>query len=212
MGEGLTPERRLEAGNSMRRSRLHVPVRPCPPPSAFCSSRVCPSGPRSTRNIPAQLGGSTPTRSRSTARDTVYGIDAVEFDQTCRSRDGVTWPCGREAAAALANSSKPHGHLRGGGRIAWRLRTIFIHLLRGRRQHCRPARPQRLGRCRPISSAEEPGFHSSSRAIENQAQNRLSIHAVPERTDNRFSGRRNDIPRPDGCGKPLAMAPTTSYI
>jgi endonuclease YncB( thermonuclease family) len=34
------------------------------------------------------------------------GVDALEFNQTC-SRDGATWPCGREAARALA------GHIRG---------------------------------------------------------------------------------------------------
>ncbi len=33
-------------------------------------------------------------------------IDALEFNQTC-SRAGATWPCGREAARALA------GHIRG---------------------------------------------------------------------------------------------------
>lgn len=32
----------------------------------------------------------------------LYGIDAVDRDQTCRRRDGGTWLCGREAAAALA--------------------------------------------------------------------------------------------------------------
>jgi len=32
----------------------------------------------------------------------LYGVDAVELDQTCRRRDGVEWPCGKEAATALA--------------------------------------------------------------------------------------------------------------
>lgn len=32
----------------------------------------------------------------------LYGIDAVEHDQTCRRRDGAEWSCGREAAVALA--------------------------------------------------------------------------------------------------------------
>ena len=31
----------------------------------------------------------------------LYGIDAVEIDQRCRRRDSATWPCGREAVAAL---------------------------------------------------------------------------------------------------------------
>jgi endonuclease YncB( thermonuclease family) len=36
----------------------------------------------------------------------LVGVDALEFNQTC-SRAGATWPCGREAAKALA------GHIRG---------------------------------------------------------------------------------------------------
>ena len=35
-------------------------------------------------------------------RHRFYGIDAVEIDRVCRHRDGTQWPCGREAAAALA--------------------------------------------------------------------------------------------------------------
>ena len=31
----------------------------------------------------------------------LYGVDAVEIDQRCRRRDSATWPCGKEAAAAL---------------------------------------------------------------------------------------------------------------
>ena len=34
-------------------------------------------------------------------RHRLYGVDAMEIDQICR-RDGTEWPCGREAAAALA--------------------------------------------------------------------------------------------------------------
>lgn len=36
----------------------------------------------------------------------LIGVDALEFNQSC-SREGATWPCGREAARALA------GHIRG---------------------------------------------------------------------------------------------------
>src|SRR3990167_7070497 len=36
----------------------------------------------------------------------LVGVDALEFNQSC-SREGATWPCGREAARALA------GHIRG---------------------------------------------------------------------------------------------------
>jgi endonuclease YncB( thermonuclease family) len=32
----------------------------------------------------------------------LYGLDAVELAQSCRRRDGVQWPCGQAAAAALA--------------------------------------------------------------------------------------------------------------
>ncbi len=35
-------------------------------------------------------------------RHRLYGVDAMEIDQICRRRDGAAWPCGREAAAALA--------------------------------------------------------------------------------------------------------------
>ncbi len=35
-------------------------------------------------------------------RHRLYGIDAMEIDQTCHRRDGAAWPCGREAAAVLA--------------------------------------------------------------------------------------------------------------
>lgn len=31
----------------------------------------------------------------------LYGVDAVELDQTCTTREGRAWPCGREAAQAL---------------------------------------------------------------------------------------------------------------
>lgn len=31
----------------------------------------------------------------------LYGVDAVELDQTCLTREGRTWPCGHEAAEAL---------------------------------------------------------------------------------------------------------------
>lgn len=31
----------------------------------------------------------------------IYGVDAVELDQTCTTREGEEWPCGREAAEAL---------------------------------------------------------------------------------------------------------------
>lgn len=36
----------------------------------------------------------------------LYGVDAVEVDQRCRRRDSAEWPCGREAAAALAKFLK----------------------------------------------------------------------------------------------------------
>lgn len=32
----------------------------------------------------------------------IHGIDAPEFDQTCARADGAAWPCGRVAAARLA--------------------------------------------------------------------------------------------------------------
>lgn len=35
-------------------------------------------------------------------RHRLYGVDATEIDQICHRRDGAVWPCGREAAAALA--------------------------------------------------------------------------------------------------------------
>jgi len=38
----------------------------------------------------------------------LYGVDAVELDQTCRRHDGAEWPCGREAAAALAEFLEGH--------------------------------------------------------------------------------------------------------
>lgn len=34
-------------------------------------------------------------------RHRLYGLDAVEFDQICRTRDGKGWPCGLEAVHAL---------------------------------------------------------------------------------------------------------------
>lgn len=33
----------------------------------------------------------------------LYGVDAVELDQTCVTREGRVWPCGREAAQALSD-------------------------------------------------------------------------------------------------------------
>lgn len=35
-------------------------------------------------------------------RHRLYGVDAMEIDQICHRRDRTEWPCGREAAAALA--------------------------------------------------------------------------------------------------------------
>lgn len=35
-------------------------------------------------------------------RHRLYGLHAVELARTCRRRDGSAWPCGEEAAKALA--------------------------------------------------------------------------------------------------------------
>ncbi|MBM3553589.1 MAG: thermonuclease family protein [Alphaproteobacteria bacterium] len=49
-------------------------------------------------------------------RHHLYGLHAVELGQTCRRRDGSAWPCGKEAAKALARfvdgrkvMCEPHG-------------------------------------------------------------------------------------------------------
>ena len=42
-------------------------------------------------------------------RHRLYGVDAVETGQRCCRRDGAQWPCGREAAAALASFLEGHG-------------------------------------------------------------------------------------------------------
>jgi endonuclease YncB( thermonuclease family) len=34
-------------------------------------------------------------------RHRLYGLDAAELKQTCRTREGKEWPCGRDAAQAL---------------------------------------------------------------------------------------------------------------
>jgi len=52
-------------------------------------------------------------------RHRLYGIDAVEHDQTCRRRNGETWLCGREATAALAQFLEGRTvtcEVRGGGK------------------------------------------------------------------------------------------------
>lgn len=49
-------------------------------------------------------------------RHRLYGLHAIELAHTCRRRDGSAWPCGKEAAGALAKfiggrkvMCEPHG-------------------------------------------------------------------------------------------------------
>jgi endonuclease YncB( thermonuclease family) len=80
------------------------------------------SAPHAMTNVIAVDGD---TLRASGGRIRLYGIDAPEYDQTCRDGDGRSWSCGRAAKTRLASlvalgnvACAPQGHDRYGRTLA----------------------------------------------------------------------------------------------